>query len=216
MPEARPTDAGLPDVPRGLAAPRPAGPVARVVNRHPRLWGALFAGLLLAFYVVALRPARLWTAAHVARPLFEAVETPRASGFVLAVSPGRPDAVYAVPRDRADGRDAQQLEREGGVAEWAAPVGVLFILPAMFLLAAFPARLFWLGLLGYHVAVGAVSMGVFAVGLGWFDPAFAMYTFARTYLTESVSLVVPLLLYLAARGTGPLAGEAPAVAERAA
>ena len=165
----------------------------------------VLAALLLAVYLVALRPARLWTAAHVARPLFEAVDTPRARAFVVAMTPTRPDAVFAVPRDRFDGRDLRQLAREGGVAEWAAPVGVLFLLPAMFLVAVFPTRPFWVVLLGYHVAVGVLSTAVFAVGLGWFEPAFRVYLFTRTYLTESVSLVVPLLLYLAARGVGPLA-----------
>ena len=189
-----------------VSAPRVRGPVSRVVSRHPRLWGSLFAVLLLAFYVGALRPARLWSAQHVAYPLFASVETPRAARFVLATSAGRPDAVFAVPRAVYDGRNPEQLEREHrDVAEWAAPVGVLFILPAMFLVAAFPTRLFWLGLLGYHVAVGLASLAMFAVGLGWFEPAFQVYLFSRTYLTESVSLVVPLLLYLAARGAGPLA-----------
>ena len=176
-----------------------------VVQRHPRLWGLLFAGLLLAFYVAAMRPAREWAATHVARPLFEAVGTPRARAFVVATTPARPDAVYAVPRRLYDGRDLRQLAREGGTAEWSAPVGVLFLLPAMFLLARFPTRAFWLVLLGYHLAVGALSLAVFAVGLGWFEPAFEVYLFTRTYLTESVSLVVPLLLYLAAKGAGPLA-----------
>ncbi|HEX8386222.1 MAG TPA: hypothetical protein VF576_08565 [Rubricoccaceae bacterium] len=188
---------------------RPPGRAARLVSRRPRLWGALFAALLLAFYLVAFRPARLWTAAHVARPLFEAVDTPRARAYVVAMTPTRPDAVYAVPRAQYDGRDLRQLAREGGTAEWAAPVGVLFLLPAMFLLVAFPTRPFWLVLLGYHLAVGVLSTAVFAVGLGWFEPAFRVYLFTRTYLTESVSLVVPLLLYLAARGAGPLAPRRP-------
>ena len=213
MPEAS-AAAAAPNVVPGVApepsvvAPAVTGPVSRVVARRPRLWGALFAVALLALYVTAIRPARLWTAAYVARPLFEAIDTPRARGYAVLVSPNRPDAVYAVPVATADGRDPQQLEREDiAVAEWAAPVGVLFILPAMFLVAVFPTRLFWAGLLGYHVAIGAVSLAVFAVGLGWFAPAFGLYTFARTYLTESVSLVVPLLLFLAGRGMGPLARE---------
>jgi hypothetical protein len=46
-----------------------------------------------------------------------------------------------------------------------------------------------------------VSFAVFVVGLGWFEPAFQLYLFARTYVAETVSLVVPLLLALAARGT---------------
>ena len=81
----------------------------------------------------------------------------------------------------------------------------------MFLIAVFPTRPFWVVLLGYHVAVGVLSTAVFAVGLGWFEPAFRVYLFTRTYLTESVSLVVPLLLYLAARGVGPLAPRAQRV-----
>ena len=160
---------------------------------------------MLAAYIGLVRPARLWTAEHVALPLFESIETPRAAQYVVARAPERPDAVYAIPRARADGRDPRQLAREGGTAEWSAPVGVLFVLPAMFLVFVFPTRPFWLVLLGYHLIVGAVSLGVFAVGLGWFEPAFQLYLFTRTYLTESVSLVVPLLLYLAAKGAGPLA-----------
>ena len=179
--------------------------MARQVGRHPRLWGALFAVLLLVAYVGAVRPARVWTAAHVARAALRVGR--HAAGARPSRSssrPSDPDAVFAVPRDRADGRDPRQLARERRRrAEWSAPVGVLFLLPALFLVFVFPTRPFWLVLLAYHLVVGAVSLAVFAVGLGWFEPAFRLYLFTRTYLTESVSLVVPLLLYLAARGARP-------------
>ncbi len=193
---------------------------ARTVGRHPRLWGALFAVLLLVAYVYGVRPARERTAAHVARPLFESISTPRARAYTVVqpsdyVPGNQPEAVFAVETARleagaAAGTAAPDVIREAvrageGVAYWVAPVGVLFLLPAMFLVFVFPTRPFWLVLLAYHLIVGALSLGVFAVGLGWFAPAFGLYLFTRTYLTESVSLVVPLLLYLAARGLGPLA-----------
>ncbi len=212
----------MPDVlpEAGLLQPPPAGPTARVVARHPRLWGLLFAVLLLVAYVYGVRPAREWTAAHVAAPLFASIDTPRAQRYSIIrpsdyVPGDQLEAVFAVETarleaGRAAGKAAPDIVRETiragqGVAYWVAPVGVLFLLPAMFLLVAFPTRPFWLVLLGYHLVVGAVSLAVFAIGLGWYEPAFRLYLFTRTYLTESVSLVVPLLLYLAARGAGPLA-----------
>jgi hypothetical protein len=114
---------------------------------------------------------------------------------------GRADAVYALEHEALGNQDPAEFVRENGGAEWAAPVGVLFLLPAMFLLVAFPTRPYWLYLLAYHVVLGLVSFGVFVVGLGWFEPAFQLYLFARTYVAETVSLVVPLLLALAAHGT---------------
>ncbi len=195
-------------------------PFGRVISRHPRLWGALFAMLLLGAYVYGVRPAREWTAAHIAAPLFRSIGTPRARAFTIVrpsdyVPGNQPEAVFAVETGRlqagfAAGQAAPDVIREAvrageGVAYWVAPVGVLFLLPAMFLVFVFPTRPFWAVLLAYHLVVGALSLAVFAVGLGWFAPAFGLYLFTRTYLTESVSLVVPLLLYLAARGLGPLA-----------
>ena len=199
-----------------------ASAVSRAVGRHPRLWGALFAVLLLGAYVGGVRPAREWTAARVAAPLFRSIGTPRARAFTIVrpsdyVPGNQPEAVFAVETARLDAGAAagkappdviREAVREGeGVAYWVAPVGVLFLLPALFLIFVFPTRPFWAVLLAYHLVVGAVSLAVFAVGLGWFAPAFSLYLFTRTYLTESVSLVVPLLLYLAARGLGPLAAD---------
>jgi hypothetical protein len=140
----------------------------------------------------------------VAYPAFAAIDTPRAQTFGVERIGRRPDAVWAVPRDLYDGRDAPTVirEDEAEVAQWAVPVGVVFLLPAMFLAAAFPARPYWLWLLAYHVVLGAVSFGVFALGLGWVGPAFEVYTFSRTYLAETVSLVVPVLLALAGGEVG--------------
>ena len=177
---------------------------AAAVGRHPKRWGLALAVLLAVGYVVALRPARLWVARHVAYPLLQQVDTNRSRGYVVTRIARRPDAVFAVPRDLLPPRVATDAEADAVVRarvppQWAAPVGVIFLLPAMFLAALFPSRPYWLWLLVYHVVLGVVSFGVFAVGLAAWAPAFKLYTFARTYMAETVSLVVPLLLALAAR-----------------
>lgn len=180
------------------------GPVHAAVARHPRVWGLALAAVLLGIYVIAVRPARLWIAEAVVLPTLAALDTPRAGTFTVVQTPRRPDAVWAVPnRLGADAEEAIQDHRSE-VAEWAAPVGVIFLLPALFLIAAFPTKPYWLYLLAYHLALGVVSFGVFAVGVGWFEPAFALYTFSRTYLAETVSLVVPVLLVLAGGEAGRL------------
>lgn len=183
-------------------------PVQAAIERHPRFWGLAFAAVLLGAYVGAVRPARLWVAEHAAFPVLAAIDTPRAETLRIARTPRRPDAVWAVPaRLGADAEAAIQGHRDE-LAEWAAPVGVIFLLPALFLVVAFPTRPYWAYLLAYHVVLGLVSFGVFALGVGWFEPAFALYTFSRTYLAETVSLVVPLLLVLAGGEVGRLGGGA--------
>ncbi len=148
----------------------------------------------------------MWTAEHVALPVLAALDTERARQFELVQPAERPDAVFAIPSGSGitPTEAARGATLAGGatVPNWSAPVGVLFLLPAMFLLVAFPARPFWLWLLGYHVAIGLVAFAVFAVGLAAFEPAFGLYVFTRTYVTETVSLVVPLLLALAGGRTG--------------
>ena len=166
----------------------PGGVRARIARR-PRLWGAAFALLLLAAYVLAIRPTREATARHVVAPILQSVDTPRARTFDVAVPRGRAEAVFAVPK-------AGTLDDK---VVWAAPAGVIFLLPAMFLLVAFPTRPYWLWLLGYHLALGVTTTLIFAVGLGWWPVAFDIQQFARTYISESVSLTVPLLLFLAGK-----------------
>ena len=183
------------------------GALRQAVERRPRLWGAVLALALLAAYVGALKPARLWVAEHVAYPAFASIDTPRARTLTVARTPGRPDAVWAYPTALAAGRDAQTVvtQDRDAVAEWAAPVGVIFLLPALLLVAVYPTRPFWLWLLGYHLALGVASAFVYALGVGYVEAAFAVYTFSRTYLAEAVSLVVPLLLLLSGGAFGALA-----------
>ena len=172
------------------------------MRAHPRITGVVLAGLLLVGYLGVVRPARNWSAAHLAYPAFEAIDTPRSRSLQLVRAPQRPEAVFALPNEVIAPEEILDRIRQPDVAQWVAPVGVLFLLPAMFLIAAFPQRPFWLYLLGYHLLVGVVSSVVFAVGVGYWDAAFELYRFSRTYLTEAVSLGIPALIWLRARGAG--------------
>lgn len=182
----------------------------RSVVRRPRVWGLALAVLLFAGYVFGMRPARWWAAEHVAHPLLQTISTERARSFEVVRIARRPDAVFALPRAAlgAVPADPPALDaaldafvRTQDPPQWAAPVGVLFLLPGLFLIALFPDRPYWAWLLAYHVVLGVVAFGAFALGLAAWAPAFKLYTFARTYLAETVSLAVPLLLALAARGS---------------
>lgn len=166
------------------------------VRRHPRWWGLLFAALLLGAYAGVLRPARVWGTAAVAAPLLTRVEAP--AGRPHAVVPGESGLVLlAVP--------SGPVEPGGGaVAGWVTPGGVPFLLPALFLIAVFPARPLWLHLLGAHAALGLVTFAAFALGqrLGWTPAATSAYTFVGTYVVETVNLGLPVLLFLAGRARG--------------
>ena len=172
--------------------------LAASIARRPRLWGLALALALLAAYVAVIRPVREVVAQHVAYPVFAAVDTERSAGFEV-VQPGRrPEAVFVYPAGEVPPPDAHPAEGPEP-AIWTAPAGVIFLLPAMFLLAAFPARPYWLYLLGYHVALGVGTVLLFALGIGWAAWAFDAHQFARTYVSEGVSLTIPLLLFLAGK-----------------
>ena len=158
------------------------------MERHPRLWGVAFALLLFVAYVLVLRPARELLAQHVAYPVFASVDTPRSAQF--DVVQGRSEAVFVLPA-------GAETDEERII--WAAPAGVIFLLPAMFLLVAFPTKPYWLYLFGYHLLLGVSTVVFFALGIGWIPAAFDVHQFARTYVSEGISLTIPLLLFLAGK-----------------
>ncbi|OZC02468.1 hypothetical protein [Rubricoccus marinus] len=164
----------------------------RTVERHPRLWGLLFAGLLFVSYLVAIRPAREVFAQHVAYPVFAAIDTPRSRAFDVVQPERRAEAVFVLPR-------GEELDPNIEGIVWAAPAGIIFLLPAMFLIVAFPTRPYWLYLLAYHAVLGLGTVALFALAIGWFASFFDVHEFARTYVSEGVSLTVPLLLFLAGK-----------------
>lgn len=160
------------------------------IERRPRLWGLVLAVCLLAGYLVVLRPVREVVAQQVAYPIFASIHTSRSAQFDV-VQPGRrAEAVFVLPRG---------AETDDERVVWAAPAGVIFLLPAMFLIAAFPTRPYWLYLLVYHLVLGMSTIVLFALGIGWIPAAFEVHQFARTYVSEGVSLTIPLLLFLAGK-----------------
>lgn len=140
--------------------------------------------------MLVIRPVREVVAQYVAYPIFAAVETPRSAQFDVVQPARRAEAVFVLPAG---------AETDDGRVVWAAPAGVIFLLPAMFLLAAFPTRPYWIYLLGYHAVLGIGTIVLFALGIGWIPAAFDVHQFARTYVSEGVSLTVPLLLFLAGK-----------------
>jgi hypothetical protein len=153
---------------------------------------------LLVGYVTVLRPVREVVAQVVAYPVFSAVETERSAGFEVVQPARRPEAVFVYPAGEAPPPEAPPSEGPDPIV-WAAPAGVIFLLPAMFLIAAFPTRPYWLYLLGYHLALGLGTIVLFAAAIGWVSWAFEAHQFARTYVSEGVSLTIPLLLFLAGK-----------------
>ncbi|MEL6616291.1 MAG: hypothetical protein AAFQ43_11165, partial [Bacteroidota bacterium] len=133
------------------------------VERRPRLWGALFALLLFAMYVVALRPVREVIAQHVAYPIFASIETERSQRFDVVQPSRRAEAVFVLPAG---------AETDDERIVWAAPAGVIFLLPAMFLIVAFPTKPYWLYLLAYHAVLGIGTIVFFALGIGWVAAGF--------------------------------------------
>lgn len=155
--------------------------------------GIVFAVLLGTAYVSLVRPAREVFAEHVAFPLFDSLGTERAQGIQLETRPQRPESVFVVSPERT--------------IDWSAPVGMLFVLPAMFLVAVFPFKRYWFYLLLYHLLLGITGLLLFIVGIAWLDLAFDIYLFARTYFAETVSLAVPALLFLAGKKWGASLGK---------
>lgn len=164
------------------------------------LRAAAAAALLLA-YEVALRPSRAAFVDAVALPTFEAIDTPRSAKFDLVRETAL--TVRAVPR--GDRREP---------LHYAAPAGALFLLGGLFLVVLFPLRPYWLVLLGYHLSLGVIAFALFALGLGWWEPAFHIFRFSRTYASDLVGLLVPLVLFLRGRATesrGHMPGAPPRV-----
>ena len=151
----------------------------------PSRRGLFYAALLFAVYVGVWRPARVALLHHAVVPLLEATDTARAERYTLVVPQGQ---AYLLAQ--AEG------QRE---ALYTAPIGFLFLFPALALLAWFPDKPYWLYLLSYHAVQGLIGVLVFYVGFGWWSGALALYTFSRTYLLEVMSLALPIALGLFAQ-----------------
>ena len=130
--------------------------------------------LFVAAYVFVVRPARIAWASHVALPVAEAARDPSVGVEQL---PGEPLVVMTGgPRD----------ERH------SAPAGLSFLLAGAILTAAQPKRPWWAVLLGAHLALGALALGLFALGTSGWPLAFALQRFIATFLLDVGTLLVPV------------------------
>lgn len=142
--------------------------------------GGLAAGLL-AIYFTAWRPARALYTEHVAYPLLSSIETERASTFEYAFKRGALRVGLRSSRANV------------GATDYHAPAGRTFLLPALLLALLFPYRPYWLYLWGFHLAVGALFLGLAALGIAWADAAFLLQRFLERYVVQALSLGAPLL-----------------------
>ena len=150
-------------------------------------WGTatVLAALLVAAYVAVLRPARVILTCHLSYPSLEAIETERAQRFRIKL------------RDGNLSIGLRSSTPSVAAGSFRAPAGILFLLPALFLVAFFPYRPYWLYIGGFHLVLGALQLGAVVMGLGWTDWGFTLNRFLNGYLIQGGSLAVPILaLYL--------------------
>ena len=150
--------------------------------------GGLVAGLIV-LYVAAWRPARALFVRHVAYPVLTSIKTERASTFRYPFKRG---ALRVGVRSSQPGIDA---------ADYHAPAGRDFLLPALLLAVLFPCRPYWLYLWGFHLAVGVLFLSLVAAGIAWTDGAFVLQRFLERYVVQALSLGAPLLALAYDRGT---------------
>jgi hypothetical protein len=133
---------------------------------------AALAGLLLLAYFGAWRPGRTAVTTGAVAPALEA-----AAGE---------DSPYAVER-----RGYRVSVTSGNDSfRFVAPGGVKFLLPALALIVLLPYRPYWLVILGGHVGLSVLSVGVLCLGLAGQGWGFAVHGFIRAYLVDAVSLGV--------------------------
>jgi hypothetical protein len=138
--------------------------------------GVAAAALFTAVYLLLAPPARRWTAEVVVAPILGAVSsrvdvTPRPSPPSVAVEAGgEPVVVYSVP------------------------LGILFFLPALLLVALAPDRPWWLVHAAVLLVLGALDLAVVAAGLRWGGGWLTLHAFIDGYVIRPASIAVPLLL----------------------
>jgi len=150
--------------------------------------GGLLAVALIALYFTAWRPARALLTQHVAYPVFTSIDTERSRLFRYKFRRG---ALRIGVEAAHSGVESTQ---------YSAPAGRDFLLPALLLILLFPYRPYWLYFWGFHLGVGALLLGLVALGIAWTDAAFALHHLLRKYVIQALTLGAPLLALAYERG----------------
>jgi hypothetical protein len=142
------------------------------------LVGAAAAAVFAVAYLLVAPPARGWTAEKIVAP-------------VLAAAGGH-DASLTVSA-RADPPSVLIHARAAQLAAYSIPLGVLFFLPTLLLIAVAPDRPYWGLFASYLVLIGLIDLGVVAAGLAWSGGWFTAHQFIDGYVIRPTSIAVPLL-----------------------
>jgi len=141
--------------------------------------GALV-GLLVIAYVGVIRPARTWMGPNVLAPIVQSVDTERAATHRVRAAPmtvivtGGPDGARTTMRS---------------------PGGILFLLPAVILMAVYPRRPYWLAVAAYVVLFDAALLLLLCAGVAWGDWAFALFAFLSGDVRMGTLLGFPLVVF---------------------
>ncbi|MCS4039952.1 hypothetical protein [Salinibacter ruber] len=141
---------------------------------------ALLVGVFVVVYLVAWRPVRSWVATDVMGPALSRIETPRSDQYSV-----RAGARVVV---------VQHIESSDRVGVMKTPTGNFFVLAGMFLIALYPRHPYWLYVAAYQLGLGALMLGMLAVGVGWADWGFAVFHFLEGEFYQGTSLAIPFLL----------------------
>lgn len=148
--------------------------------------GVVLVAVLVAVYLVAIRPTRVAFVDHVGMPLFgagEEVEAGRVTleadeTVVLAMGPGVDER----------GRAASAL--------FKTPLGDRPMLGVLALAFLYPRRRWWLALAGTALAEGIFTTVFFAAGTHGVGGAFVAHRVTQAVLNDTIPLAVPALVFL--------------------
>jgi hypothetical protein len=135
--------------------------------------------LLVVAYVEVIRPARSWMGPNVLAPVVQSVDTERSEAHRVQ---GAPMTVTVVGPD-------------GSRSTMRSPGGILFLLPAVILIAAYPWRPYWLAVAAYVVSFDAVLLALLSAGVAWGDWAFALFAFLSGDVRMGTLLGFPLVVF---------------------
>lgn len=161
--------------------------------------GGILALLLLAAYVYGIRDLRTAYVESVVVPVLSAALssscTPDARvdarGTIALVGVSRSSSTEQAPpsSDPAASQSAPSLT-------YHAPMGILFLLPALVLAGWAPAEPYWAYLALWHVVIGAAGLGAVLLAVTGADAGADVYRLIHEYIVPMTSLgAVPLALF---------------------